>query len=271
MDADVVRLAQVFSNLLNNAAKYGKGVQERGHIWLTVEDAGNSVVITVKDTGVGIAPSMLPRIFDMFTQVGRSLEQSEGGLGIGLSLAKRLVEMHGGTIEACSEGLGKGSEFIVTLPVFAATALQDPKLSTKSAVAEGLSKHRILIADDNLDVTETFQVMLQILGHEVETAHDGIEALGKAEQFRPNVIVLDIGMPKLNGYDTARRIRQKPWSRNVVLIAITGWGNDKDKRQSEEAGFNFHLVKPVDPMALGDLLNSLELSEQARRAINQDS
>lgn len=260
VDADAMRLAQVFSNLLSNAAKYGKGTQDRGHISLSVEDAGDRVTVTVKDTGVGIAPSMLPRIFDMFTQVGRSIEQSEGGLGIGLSLAKRLLEMHGGTIEARSEGIGRGSEFIVTLPVSSTPSLRDAKFSAGSQGPAGVSRHRILIADDNPDVAEAFQVMLEMLGHEVQTAQDGLEALEKAELFQPNVMALDIGMPKLNGYDTARRIRQQSWSKNVVLIALTGWGNEKDKRRSEEAGFNFHLVKPVDPVALGQLLDSLDPS-----------
>ena len=256
LDADVVRLAQVFSNLLHNAAKYGgKGPRERGRISLTAVESGNKVIVTVKDSGIGIAPSMLPRVFEMFTQVGRSLEQTEGGLGIGLSLAKRLVEMHGGTIEARSEGLGQGSEFVVTLPVVSRVA---PAETAQRPTPPGrTAKRRILVADDNPDVTEAFQVMLQTIGHEVEIAHDGIEALDKAARFRPEIVVLDVGMPKMNGYDAARQLRQQPWAQDVVLIAVTGWGNESDKRETAEAGFDVHLVKPVDPVALGHIMDSV--------------
>jgi len=254
LDADVVRLAQVFSNLLNNAAKYSKTV-EQARIHITAEVA-NEVSVRVKDTGVGIAPSALPHIFDMFTQVGRSLEQSEGGLGIGLALAKRLVEMHGGVIAARSEGLGKGSEFVVTLPIAASTS-RDAAPPKAASGSDGTFKRRILIADDNPDVTEAFEVMLQTLGHDVAKAHDGLEVLERAESFRPEVIMLDIGMPGLNGYDVARRLRQHEWTRDVVLIAITGWGGEMDRKRSEDAGFDLHLVKPVDPFALSKLLGEL--------------
>ena len=265
LDADMVRLTQVFSNLLNNAAKYGKGHDGAGRITLTAGLEGNTVSVTIKDTGVGISAATLPHIFDMFTQVGRSLEQSEGGLGIGLALAKRLVEMHGGSIEARSEGLGKGSAFIVTLPVASAV----PEKAAPGRVAAGSEgpKYRVLIADDNRDVTEVFEVMLTLMGHTVESAHDGIEAVEKAAGFHPDVIILDIGMPGLNGYDAARRIRETDTGKKAVLIAITGWGDAKDKRQSEEAGFNHHLVKPVDPLALAELLNSLQSPRPRNRAM----
>jgi CheY-like chemotaxis protein len=203
---------------------------------------------------------MLPRVFDMFTQVGRSLEQTEGGLGIGLALAKRLVEMHGGTIEARSEGLGKGSEFIVTLPM----ALHDqaqPPVASETRPSKPV-RRRILVADDNRDVTEAFQVMLQTLGHEVEVAHDGLDAIHKAATFRPEIVVLDVGMPKLNGYETARRLRAQPGGSDLVLIAVTGWGGDSDKHKSADAGFDVHLVKPVDPVALGHTLNSIRSSRR---------
>ena len=262
LDADALRLAQVFSNLLNNASKYSKLPQGGGDIRLRAEVDGTSVVVTVSDSGIGIAPAMLSKVFDMFTQVGHS-SQSDGGLGIGLALAKRLVEMHGGTIDARSEGLGQGSEFSVRIPL--SEAFQEPSMPVHAQANDREQrKRRILIADDNADVVETFQVMLHMFGHEVETALDGFEALEKAELFRPEVVVLDIGMPRLDGLQTARRLRQEPWARNVVFIAITGWGNDKDKRETAEAGFNAHLVKPVDPMTIVNVVDKLaKTSRQA--------
>src|SRR5262245_62133277 len=249
LEADAVRLAQVFSNLLNNASKYSKTPEGApANISVSARRDGKNASITVRDSGIGIARPMLPKVFDMFTQVGRSLGQSEGGLGIGLALAKSLVEMHGGNIEAYSEGLGKGSLFTVRLPLVRGDApAPDPQVSSPATTG---AKRRILIADDNPDVLESFEVMLRMLGHEVETAADGVEVLEKAEAFRPEVIVLDIGMPKLDGLETARRLRQQPWGRNAVLIAVTGWGNEKDKRHTAEAGFNVHLVKPVDAMTV---------------------
>src|SRR5262249_20778539 len=227
LDGDPVRLAQVFCNLLDNAAKYGKQSEGGGKIWLSAEQESGYASVSVKDRGMGIAPGMSTKIFDMFTQVGRSLRQSEGGLGIGLSLVKRLVELHGGGVEAFSEGIGKRSEFVVRIP-FASR----PRSETESTVRHSESidhtkaKRRILIADDNRDVVESFEVMLQMLGYEVQTALDGLEALKKAEEFHPEVIVLDLGMPKLDGYETARRIRQQTWGREVVLVALTGWSNN---------------------------------------------
>jgi PAS domain S-box-containing protein len=261
LDADSVRLAQVFSNLLNNASKYSKSPDKSGEIWITAKHDEGAAVISVRDAGIGIAPQMLPRVFDMFTQVGHSSGQSEGGLGIGLALAKRLVELHGGTIEARSEGLGKGSEFTVRLPLKEMSRRQPNAAADVASPPLSGPKRRILVADDNPDVVGSFEVMLQTLGHEVATALDGLEVLEKAEQFRPEVIVLDIGMPKLDGLETARRLRQKQWAREAILIAITGWGDEKDKRQSAEAGFNVHLVKPVDPVAL---LNVLEKIDQSK-------
>jgi signal transduction histidine kinase/ActR/RegA family two-component response regulator len=256
LDGDVVRLAQVFSNLLNNAAKYGKGPQEKGSIHLNAERKDNCVTVAIKDKGIGIAPAMLPRIFEMFTQAARTVEQFEGGLGIGLSLSRQLVEMHGGVIEARSEGLGKGSEFSVTLPTAISSARPSSEVP-KGSLASSPPKRRILIADDNADVSEAFAIMLETLGHDVEIATNGVEAVGKADQFRPEIIVLDIGMPGINGYGAARLIREKEWGKKVVLVAITGWGNESDKRLSQEAGFNAHLVKPVDPVELSQLLESL--------------
>ena len=266
LEADVVRLAQVFSNLLNNASKYSKLPNGGGTISLSARRDGTSTTVSIRDSGIGIAAPMLPKIFEMFTQVGRSIGQSEGGLGIGLALAKRLVEMHGGNIEARSDGLGKGSEFVVRLPVRQSKEEEVKVLAETTGSPEQVRKHRILIADDNQDVVESFQVMLHMLGHEVETALDGLEAIEKAQQFQPEVIVLDIGMPNLDGVETARRLRQQPWARHVVLIAITGWGDDNNKRESAEAGFDVHLVKPVDPMALVDVLNNIDKSTARRKA-----
>jgi PAS domain S-box-containing protein len=267
LQADTVRLAQVFSNLLNNASKYSKAPEGGGLITLTAEQYGKIVTISVRDSGIGIAPAMLPKVFDMFTQVGRSMGQSEGGLGIGLALAKRLVEMHGGSIEARSAGLGKGSEFIVRLPaeVRQSNTEEDVALTASSSPQNGTSK-RILVVDDNPDVAETFQVMLQMMGHEVETAFDGFAAIQKAEVFRPEVIVLDIGMPNMDGLETARRLRRQASTAEVTLIAITGWGGESDKRESAAAGFDIHLVKPVDPMTIVHVLDNMDSSRTRRRA-----
>jgi CheY-like chemotaxis protein len=243
---------------LNNAAQYAGDGNTGDKVWLCVAREEDSAVVSVRDAGVGIAREMLPKIFDMFTRVEDSNGQSSGGLGIGLSLAKRLVEMHGGSIEVGSNGLGTGSTFTVRLPVSVAgppAEASDTRTSTNSAPTS--FKRRILFADDNRDVVESFEMMLRILGHDVLTALDGVEALEKAEEHRPDVIVLDVGMPRLDGYETARRIRQMPWSRDVILIAVTGWGNDNDKRVSAEAGFNIHLVKPVDATMILDVIEQM--------------
>jgi PAS domain S-box-containing protein len=265
LEADTVRLAQVFSNLLHNASKYSKLPQGGGSIWLTAKCNQANAVVAVRDNGIGIATPMLSKVFDMFTQVGRSRGQSEGGLGIGLALAKRLAELHGGSIEARSEGLGKGSEFVVRLPMKqAAREVEIAPAPKKSSQAH--QKRRILIVDDNPDVVESFQLMLQMMGHEVETALDGLEAIEKAGQFQPEAIVLDIGMPGIDGLETARRIRQQPWGERAVLIAITGWGNDDNKRESSEAGFDVHLVKPIDPMTIVNTLDKIDESKASRGA-----
>lgn len=265
LDADTVRLAQVFSNLLHNASKYSKQPDGSGVIWLTAEHDQATVSVTVRDNGIGIAPPMLSKVFDMFTQVGRSRGQSEGGLGIGLALAKRLVEMHGGGIEARSDGLGKGSAFVVRLPLKQAADEEGSPSAGYESSSEQRTR-RILIADDHPDVVESFQLMLQMLGHEVETAFDGLEVIEKAAQFQPEAIVLDIGMPGLDGLETARRIRQQPWGKRAVLIAITGWGNEDNKRESAEAGFDVHLVKPVDPMTIVSALDKIDDSKAKRGA-----
>ena len=246
VDADLTRLAQVFLNLLNNAAKYSA---RGGHIQLHVERQGSDVVVSVKDAGIGIEADQLLRIFEMFTQIGGSLERSQGGLGIGLSLVKRLVDMHGGSVEAKSEGRGMGSEFVVRLPVVIeesqpqASAVNDESAGPKSLL-------RILIVDDNRDSADSLSEMLKTMGSDTRTAYDGRQGVDMAGEYRPDVILLDIGLPELNGYEACRLIRDQPNGKGVVLIAVTGWGQDEDRRRSREAGFDHHLVKPVDPQAL---------------------
>jgi signal transduction histidine kinase len=246
VDADVTRISQVIANLLNNAAKY---TEKGGRIELRAEREGDTTRISVRDNGVGIPPAMLPQVFEMFTQVDRSLERSQGGLGIGLSIVKRLVEMHGGTVEAHSGGHGQGSEFVVRLPVLGGNA-EIPRSSEDGERAGAPARRRILVADDNVDSASSLAMMLTLMGNEVQTAHDGVEAVKAAAAFRPDVILLDIGMPKMNGYDACREIRKQPWGRGIFLLALTGWGQEEDKRRSREAGFDDHLVKPVEPAEL---------------------
>jgi CheY-like chemotaxis protein len=253
LDADVTRLGQALSNLLVNAAKY---TDRGGRIRLTAERQGSDAVVTVADTGVGIPAEMLPHVFDLFTQVDGSTGRSQGGLGIGLALVKRLVEMHGGSIDARSEGVGRGSEFVARLPVVIEPPPVPPVARGNRAVPT--SDLRILVVDDNWDAADSLGMVLRIMGNEVRTAHDGLEAVGAAGEFRPDVVLLDIGLPKLNGYEAARRIREEPWGKHAVLIAVTGWGQEDDKRRAKEAGFDRHMVKPVDPAALMETLAELQ-------------
>jgi signal transduction histidine kinase/ActR/RegA family two-component response regulator len=251
VEADPTRLAQAFLNLLNNAAKY---TPQGGRIGLSAERQGGVAVVRVRDTGIGIPALMLPHIFDLFTQVDRSLERSQGGLGIGLTLVKRLVEMHGGGVEARSEGPDQGSEFVVRLPVIVMPAVPSPQPSLGGERAAVAAKLRILLVDDNRDAAESLGLLFQVKGHDVRIAHDGVAGLEAAASFRPDVALLDIGMPRLNGYDLARRLRGQAWGQGLVLIALTGWGQEDDRRRTQEAGFDHHLVKPVDPDALQELL-----------------
>jgi PAS domain S-box-containing protein len=259
LHADPVRLTQVFSNLLNNACKY---TEPHGRIRLSAERAGSEVVVKVSDTGVGIPADKLESVFEMFSQVDRSLERSQGGLGIGLMLVKRLVEMHGGSVEASSDGPGKGSEFTLRLPILA-EAPQAAAAIPSSLAAAPASARRILVVDDNEDSATSLAMLLKITGNETHTAHDGLAALDAAETLRPEVILLDIGLPKLNGHDVCRRIRQQPWGKSVVVIAMTGWGQDEDRRKSRDNGFDHHLVKPVDYAALMKFLTAPSRSEIA--------
>jgi signal transduction histidine kinase/CheY-like chemotaxis protein len=260
LDADPMRLAQVFSNLLNNAAKY---TDRGGRLWLTAAHDASDIVIHVRDTGIGIPSEALSTVFDMFAQVDRSLEKSQGGLGIGLTLVKRLVELHGGTVEARSEGPGKGSEFITRLPIVPARKTPR-KLQSDGVRSQPHMSCRILIADDNRDAAESMSMLLRMMGNEVRTVHDGFQAMEEASAFRPDVMLLDIGMPRMNGYDVARAIRAQRWGAGMLLVALTGWGQDDDKRRADEAGFDQHFTKPVNPAALERLISGLH-GESIRR------
>lgn len=252
VDADVTRLAKVFSNLLNNAAKY---TEHGGRIRLAVQQRDGQVVLSVQDNGVGIPAHMLPHVFDMFTQVDRNLERAQGGLGIGLSIVKRLVEMHGGSVEAKSDGHGMGSEFTVRLPAVL-SVLQRQIESPQAARASARCK--VLVVDDNRDAATSLAMMLKLMGNEATTAHDGQEALDVAAVYRPDLVLLDIGMPKMNGYEVARQIRQQAWGKGMVLVALTGWGQEEDRRRSHEAGFDALMTKPIEPAALEQLLGTLQ-------------
>ncbi len=252
---DSVRLSQVVSNLLNNAAKY---MDEGGQIWLGAKKQGDDVLLSVRDTGIGIPPEMLLHIFKMFTQVDRSKRQAQGGLGIGLSLVQTLVEMHGGEVQAHSLGVGQGSEFSVLLPLINATSAA----STNNADAPTpvLPNHRILIVDDNRDGARSLGRLLTLLGAEAQVVHDGPAALEMIPSYAPTVVLLDIGMPGMDGYEVARRIRQQPAGRDLMLIALTGWGQEADRRRTSQAGFDHHLLKPADIAALESLLSSMNSS-----------
>jgi PAS domain S-box-containing protein len=258
LDADPTRLAQVVGNLLSNAFKF---TDEDGHVWLTVEKESNQVVVRVQDDGIGIAAEQLPRLFEMFTQVDTSLERSRDGLGIGLTLVKTLVEMHGGTVEVHSDGLARGSEFAVRLPTLDET-LEPPSRPAVSEPTPTVGR-RVLIVDDNEDGAESLAMLLELEGHVTHKAHDGVGAIEAAERFRPDAILLDVGLPRMNGYEVCRRIREQPWGKDLVLVALTGWGQEEDRRRSEEAGFDTHMVKPPDHDVLTKLLASLPSSRSA--------
>ncbi|HUE16420.1 MAG TPA: PAS domain S-box protein [Planctomycetaceae bacterium] len=252
--ADAARLEQVLVNLLNNAAKY---TDEGGHIWLTVQQEVDACVLRVRDTGIGITPELLPRIFDLFTQAARSSARSQGGLGIGLCLVHRLVEMHGGTVEAYS-ALGQGSEFVVRLPTVVSPASQPPSPAKETAEPTGPSL-RVLVVDDNVDTAQSLAMLLKVSGHQVRIAHTGPTALEAALDYRPNVVLLDIGLPEMDGYEVAKRIRQQPFLQNVVLVAMTGYGHDTDRQRSHEGGFNAHLVKPADFAKVQQILSTVSV------------
>ena len=270
------------ANLLNNAAKY---TESGGQIELKVARDVDQIVLSIRDSGIGISPDMLPKIFELFTQIDRSLDRSQGGLGIGLSLVRSVVEMHLGVVQASSAGLGKGSEFVVRLPRLARASLiqsspgqsdqasqlcppadisisngADTQATRPSSCKDRRLCRRILVVDDNRDSTESLARLLRLSGHEVETAFDGAAALQAARDYRPEVIFLDLGLPEMDGYETAKRLRQDRDLAKVTLIAMTGYGQEEDRRKSQETGFDGHMVKPADPVDLEKLLADFSLS-----------
>jgi len=252
LDADAVRLAQVFSNLLINAAKY---TDPGGRIQLRAEARNGTVFVSVRDNGIGMEPQVIPRLFALFSQAHAAHERSEGGLGVGLALVRGLVELHGGSVEARSDGPGRGSEFIVRMPAEAAApaVVETPPTDLPAAGAQ----LRILVVDDNRDAADTCATLLELSGHEVQVAYNGERAFALAGRFQPHIALLDIGLPDISGYELARRIRSSPWGRDIGIVAMTGWGQDEDRRRAFESGFDQHLTKPVAADALEALVNGL--------------
>ena len=256
LEVDCVRVSQVIANLLNNAAKY---TDAGGQIWLTAFAESREVIISVRDTGVGISADMLPKVFDMFTQIGCSLDRSQGGLGIGLTLSRSLIELHGGRIDARSGGAGRGSEFVIRLPlarVDESEKLPLPRSRTDEDRVGGSQSRRVLVVDDNVDSAESLALWLRLVGHEVRLVHEGLAALEEARVFRPEIVVLDIGLPDIDGYQVAELLRQEAGLEGMLLIALTGYGQDEDRQRCYDAGFDEHLIKPVDPASLEALLST---------------
>lgn len=259
LDADLTRLAQVFSNLLSNSAKYTK---PGGKIWLTAELHENQLTVEVRDNGIGIPAASLPNIFDMFSQVPSDSEHCMDGLGIGLALVKVLVDMHQGSVSASSNGPDKGSTFCVKLPILNTIVDIQPETGVKDIHAPEQPKRRILIVDDNHDACDSMAMLLNLLGHDVRIAHDGFEALASVEAFAPHIVLMDVGMPNLNGYDATRLIREQANGKAITIVAVTGWGQEGDRAQSRAAGCDGHLVKPVNLKDIEDLLRDLKLREE---------
>ena len=247
LEADASRLEQAVTNLLNNAAKY---TDPGGEITVSVEGRPEEAVVRIRDTGIGIAPEMLPHVFDMFTQAERTLDRAEGGMGVGLTLSRRLVELHGGRIEARSEGVGKGAEFIVRLPVPAQKI--DAAARPKAGHVE--DRIRVLLVEDNRDLADSFRILMETLGHEIHVAREGMAGLDAARARPFDMILVDIGLPGMSGYEVARRLRVEPVTAKALVVAVSGYGRDEDKRQARAAGFDHYLVKPIDPGALQNLL-----------------
>jgi signal transduction histidine kinase len=266
--ADQVRLAQVFSNLLDNAAKY---TEPGGRIELVAEQTNGDVSVRVTDSGIGISAEMQVHIFDLFMQADKSPDRARGGLGIGLTLVRRLVEMHGGSVKALSEGAGQGSQFEVRLPIIRGASLPSLKPVATTDEPGDLPSLRVLIVEDNRDAAEMLNSMLLTWGQETRLAYDGLEGLQAAAEFRPHVVLLDIGLPQLNGYDVARRIREEPWGGQIALVALTGWGQDADRQRSKAAGIDVHLIKPVEPAALKSVLAGLQTRPVIRTSRGETS
>ncbi|MHB8623960.1 MAG: hybrid sensor histidine kinase/response regulator [Sulfuricaulis sp.] len=252
LNADRTRLTQVFANLLNNSAKY---THQGGHIQLIVVSQDTEIVVRVIDDGIGIAADVLPRIFNILTQGQRM--QARSGLGIGLSVVRGLVELHGGFVEAHSDGHGKGSEFIVHLPIATAPAGESRLTDVAGDDIYSVSPRRVLVVEDNRDSANSLVIMLKQMGHDTRAVYDGLEAVNTVNTYRPHIVLLDIDLPSMNGYDVCRRIRREPWAQDIICIALTGWGQHEDKCNSKAAGFDFHLTKPCDPDVLGKLLAGL--------------
>jgi CheY-like chemotaxis protein len=253
LQADRARLSQVFSNLIGNACKF---TPDGGRITIEARGEGGRAVVSVRDNGIGIAAGQLGGVFEMFSQVDNSLERAHGGLGIGLTLVRRLVEMHGGSVAATSDGLGEGSEFSVVLPL-AQDAGDAPRAAAPTTSAAPSGRLRMLVVDDNGDSAESLAMLLSLAGHETHVAHSGPEALVRAEALKPDAVLLDLGLPGLSGYEVCRRLRAAAWAREIPIVAITGWGQAEDRQRSKDAGFDGHLVKPV---VLSDLTAMLEES-----------
>jgi CheY-like chemotaxis protein/anti-sigma regulatory factor (Ser/Thr protein kinase) len=253
MTGDFARLAQVVANLLNNAAKY---TQEGGRIELTADAAQGEATIVVRDNGVGIERELLPRVFELFSQGERSLDRSLGGLGVGLTVVQRLVELHQGRVSVSSEGAGKGAEFRIVLPCISevpqASSATEGEALQRPVFSEG---RRVLVVDDNVDAAESIAVLLRMEGHEVKTVTDGHQALASSQVFAPSVVVLDIGLPGMDGYELARRLRQLPETRKALFIALTGYGQKEDRAQAAAAGFQHHFIKPADPRAIHSVIS----------------
>jgi CheY-like chemotaxis protein len=254
VDADVIRLAQVIGNLLTNAAKY---TVRPGRIMVTARREGDDAVIRVRDPGIGITADVLPHIFDLFVQGKQTLARSAGGLGIGLTLVRRLVEMHGGHVSAFSAGPGEGSEFVVTLPAVPAPIDASPNGSDQRHEYRHPAVGKVLVVDDNIDACESIALILEMAGYDARCVNDGPSVLREALEYRPDAIVLDIGLPGMSGYEVAAQLRQHPAFSDTPLVAATGYGQERDRRQAKQAGFDAHLVKPIDAHALRAFLDEV--------------
>jgi CheY-like chemotaxis protein len=262
VNGDRTRLAQVFSNLLHNAAKF---MDPGGRMSLRATADDSHVEITVSDNGAGIPLDMLPRLFGLFTQIHAKSDRSKGGLGVGLALVQRLTEMHGGTVRAHSDGPGRGAVFTVRLPTLSAQTAPNAS-HPKTHAVPAVPPQRILVADDNQDAAECLSLQLQLAGHEVRTVNDGLEAVSVGNSFEPHVVLLDLGMPRMDGYEAARQIRGEPWGKRATLVALTGWGQQQDRQRTAAAGFDVHLVKPVVELELRRVLASAGLQRRGGAA-----